>query len=293
MNVRRNRNMERRRADYLFREISEWKNKSWRDTAVEQAKGLPVELRAQGLIVTIAKLKSKRKEEADRIATLLSSWLVDDAPTRPWNRQTRRGSPETRLLDLCKKADRRSYQWAQTEALALLELLKLISGAWYGKTLLDDIDIDSIAPSDETSRPLDELRAGFILKEVIRWGNTIGETVVTRAKSLPMEILNNGLIVTLANLLRAKDRSHLELAIVLAAWLLKAAPRKPMTVDTEKGPLPKTLFSACITTDAHTYQAMEAEALATAGVIKAYATALYNYNPKAEAFLSENLGETS
>ena len=245
MNVRHNRNMERRRAGYLFREISEWENKSWRDTAVEQAKGLPVELREQGLMVTIAKLKSKRKEEADRITALLSSWLVDDAPARPWNRQARRGSPETRLFDLCKMADRRSYQWVQTEALALLELLKLISGAWYGKALLDDdIDIDSIAPSDETSRPLDELRAGFILKEVIRWDYPIGEAATTRAKSLPMEILDNGLLVTLANLLRAKDRSPLKLALVLAAWLLKVAPRRPMTVDVEKGPF-RALGSWC------------------------------------------------
>ncbi len=289
MNAGHDRSMERQRAMYLFREIVDWQGEKWKNAAVQRTKSLPIELRTQGLLITLAKLKAKKGGESRRLLGLAARWLVDKAPTRPWSGKVRGGRPEERLFNLCSNADRSNYQWAQTEALALLDLLKLMAGAFYGEALLNDIHFESIASMDVTAGIFEEVRAGFVLREVLKWDSGIGESAATRAKSLPMEIQAYGLLVTLSNLLRAQGRSHFELARIIAAWLLKAAPRKPLAEGLEKEPLLQSLFSLCITMDADVYQAFQSEALILAELIKAYATALHN--PKGEAFLSAKAGD--
>ena len=290
MKARRNRSMERQRAMYLFREIRDWQNEKWKNAVVQRTKSLPIELRTQGLLVTIAKLKAKKREESSHLLELASMWLVEKAPARPWRGDVRGRGPEERLFNFCSNTDRSSYQWAQTEALALLDLLKLMAGAFYGGAFSDDIPIDSVDPVDDTTGTIEEVRAGFVLREVIKWDSALGEPTATRAKSLPMEIQADGLLITLSNLLRVPSRSHVEIARILAAWLLKAAPRKLLARDKGKDPLLKTLFSLCITADSHTYQAVQTEALILEELTKTYAAALYDR--KGDVFFSAKAGET-
>ncbi len=120
------------RARYAYQEVLDWSKISKpRDTA-RRAKGLPVQLRSQGLVVALATLMREGAAAAP-LARALAIWLLDQAPA--WVGRTPGGSEPASpkvLLNACMSAGRAEYQAAETEALAFLEQIKLFSDACWG-----------------------------------------------------------------------------------------------------------------------------------------------------------------
>ena len=117
----------RARARFAFEAVENWG--SWKKDATQRVKGLPVQLRTQGLPVTIATLLREDKVNTRELAHLIARWVMDEAPHKPLPKQ----KPQAKdLLEACIRADRASYMAAQTEALSLLEQVKLFADALHG-----------------------------------------------------------------------------------------------------------------------------------------------------------------
>ncbi|MBL8470792.1 MAG: hypothetical protein KF778_19810 [Rhodocyclaceae bacterium] len=118
------------RARYCYDEAVRWKPE-FRKEITQRLKGLPVQMRSQGLANTLALLMADDKFHVAVLAEILARWLLEKSPLRPLPETggpAHWGAPR-RLLDACVKARRIEYAWAQIEAIALMDQLKLFAGA--------------------------------------------------------------------------------------------------------------------------------------------------------------------
>lgn len=118
--------LQERRIRFAFDVVKGWSRNAFNDP-VQRAKGLPVQLRTQGLVVTLATLMDGGHAH---FADTIARWLLREAPCKPlaqWAED--QGSSASRLLAACVRADRSAYLSAQAEALALVEHIKRFAGA--------------------------------------------------------------------------------------------------------------------------------------------------------------------
>jgi hypothetical protein len=121
--------LERLRARFAFDEVSQWPGPI-RDRAHAEVKGLPVALRTQGLVQTLATLVNGEPHQT-RLAQAIARWVLEEAPRRPLERwlDSKLARPEARLLAACVRAERTAYLAGQSEALAIVEKLKIFAEA--------------------------------------------------------------------------------------------------------------------------------------------------------------------
>ena len=131
------------RARFAYERIREWPAPSAR-AAAARAKGLPIQLRTQGLGTTVAMLTNQAsdrdgpEDDAALLVGLLADWLLRESPRQPFGERERgdtaKNAREWRLelLDACCRSDRATYMAAQAEALALLEEVKILTQALHG-----------------------------------------------------------------------------------------------------------------------------------------------------------------
>lgn len=121
----------RQRARFIYEKTSAWNGDTLAKDALARVKGLPVQVRAQGLGTAVALLLREEKKDASELAELIAKWLFvnRDGPykkpgwlTRP---QKRREIAED-LLVATIEAPTLDYLAAQAEALAFLDQLKLV-----------------------------------------------------------------------------------------------------------------------------------------------------------------------
>ena len=113
--------LQKQRMQRALRIVDEWPA-TLRQEAAQRSKGLPVELRTQGLAVTIATLMNGPHAH---LADTLARWVLDDAPHKPVEAWTAaEGRPARRLLQACLDADRPAFLATQAEALVLAEHIK-------------------------------------------------------------------------------------------------------------------------------------------------------------------------
>ncbi len=125
----------RRRAAFAYTEVSGWEKAPWKDLALKSIPGLPIDIRTQGLCVTLATLMKGDFHE-NIIADLMGRWVLDASPRNPISRQEnneKRMSPGHALLKACVTGNRYDYMAAQLEAYAISEQVKLFANALYGK----------------------------------------------------------------------------------------------------------------------------------------------------------------
>ncbi len=125
-----NRDLALVRARYGFNTVREWKPQ-WRKEAAKRVKGLPVAIRAQGLMVVTATLMSEDTPYARHFADRLAQWLLKDAPHGSLRSSVNGESSGRRLLEVCMKASRADYVVAEMEAILFLDQVKLYADALY------------------------------------------------------------------------------------------------------------------------------------------------------------------
>ena len=94
------------------------------------AKGLPIMLKTQGLIVCMARLGSSSEKNAEKISDLLFDWLVNESPLK--NSLLGKHHDIVTLKDFLRKLEeieRPKYMAFQNEAMAFSKRLKLIYSA--------------------------------------------------------------------------------------------------------------------------------------------------------------------
>lgn len=122
-------NLEEARIRHAFDVVSGWPLSLKKEAeAISRAQGLPVQLRSQGLVVTIATLMGNGRHA--HLADTIALWLLERGPTKPlepWAES--QGRIARRLLSACNRAERSAYLAAQMEALALAEHIKRFASA--------------------------------------------------------------------------------------------------------------------------------------------------------------------
>lgn len=119
------------RARFAYDEAAGWK-KDVRKPTTQRVKGLPVQMRTQGLMQTLAVLMADDREYVRHLAEVTGKWLLFEAPYRALQEA---GSAQPhwgyarRLLESCMKASRLEYAWAQLEAIQLLDQIKIYADA--------------------------------------------------------------------------------------------------------------------------------------------------------------------
>ncbi len=121
--------LENERAQQALDEIQGWQRKSgvsFGDVAT-RLKGLPVMIRGEGLITSLAILL-KGTAEDKAVADALARWLKS---CELWagNGAERPGAPHA-LLETLVSMDNLEYRMIQREALAYVEHLKLLAEVW-------------------------------------------------------------------------------------------------------------------------------------------------------------------
>jgi CRISPR-associated protein Cmr5 len=118
------------RARYAYDDVANWSEK-WSKEANKRVKGLPVQVRTQGLMVSIAMLMSEDTHQSRKLAALLADWLLRQAPVQvlPWTGHAGSRPTERELLDACSKGAHIPMLAAQREAIAILEQVKLYAQA--------------------------------------------------------------------------------------------------------------------------------------------------------------------
>lgn len=269
--------LERLRAASVLGQVQSWDKERLRKT-VQRAKGLAVEMRAQGLMVTFANLMGSKFDEERQLATLLSRWLLVDCPLNVLDSGSARGGATHSLLSACRSADRRAYRIAQGEALFWAQQFKLIAEA-----LLATLESKSRTMDGPAERNLHRARCGFAFERLLKLSPEATRRLAGRLKGLPVEVQANGLLVALSDLLREtvqdsqpvrEGRPGWQLADTLALWLMKASPRPVWPLPVETVLTPKALLAVCSRAPRAEYQAAQAEALALLSAMKIYAAAL-------------------
>lgn len=122
---------------------------------------------------------------------------------------------------------------------------------------------------------LPRLRAKFVIEQISAWKEGAWrKEAVTRVKSLPVQIRAQGLTVALAVLLREGGSSSVEIARVLAEWLLREAPVKTLRAKDGQS-RGAGLLRAAVDADRPSYLAAQREALGLLDALKLLADALY------------------
>ncbi len=117
------------RARFAYREVADW-SANLRKKATPRVRGLPVQVRTQGLQVTVAALLRDDKAEVRYLVDLLAKWLLRDSPRHPFGSAATTGATDPRaLLAACVAADRSDYLAARAEAIAFLDQVKLYADA--------------------------------------------------------------------------------------------------------------------------------------------------------------------
>ncbi|MQX37568.1 type III-B CRISPR module-associated protein Cmr5 [Roseospira navarrensis] len=130
------RNLSSARARFAYAETVHWPDR-WRPEATARVQGLPIQMRTQGLLVTLAMLtgggddgQKAFKGVDDTLARTLTTWLLVEAPHRPLGRAGAKAQPfPADLLDILTKAPRADYAAAQREAILLLDQIKIFAKA--------------------------------------------------------------------------------------------------------------------------------------------------------------------
>jgi hypothetical protein len=126
----KDRSLAARRARFAYEEVTSW-GKVLQDKAPPRARGLPVQVRMQGLQVTVAAMSAKDTAEDRALLDLTARWLLENSPRPPFDpaRVPATGSNAARLLGACVKADRAAYLAARSEAIAFLDQVKVYADA--------------------------------------------------------------------------------------------------------------------------------------------------------------------
>lgn len=128
------------RARFAYNEVADW-SPSWRADATTRVQGLPIQVRTQGLMITLAMLASGSNDNDttpktvnDSLARTLTRWLLTDAPYRPLGHAFAGKTPvPPDLLGLLANAPRADHAAAQREAILLLDQIKIFAKAHNGR----------------------------------------------------------------------------------------------------------------------------------------------------------------
>lgn len=111
------------RSQFIFDQVARWSAKDLEEITAK-AQSLPVSMKSQGLLVSIANLETVKSGAAGIIARLLFEWLTSKIPYQKISAPT-----PVDLLNTLNKMDRISYLAWQRESIQFMEQLKLISRA--------------------------------------------------------------------------------------------------------------------------------------------------------------------
>jgi CRISPR-associated protein Cmr5 len=118
------------RAKYCYVDVANHWEPRWRNEATQMVKGLSLQVRSQGLLVTVATLLAINKDWSQHLADVIAEWLLSKAPYRAL--RSSEGANWTlarRLLNACVHASRIEYVSAQREAILLLDQIKIYACA--------------------------------------------------------------------------------------------------------------------------------------------------------------------
>ncbi len=127
------------RARHCYHDVAAW-HQRWQNEAATRVKGIPIEIRAQGLMVTLAVLMAEGKESrrsacmesARHLGEVLAHWLLAEAPYRTLTGPAPQPRPSpAALLEACAKASRGDYAAAEREAILFFDQIKIYAGALY------------------------------------------------------------------------------------------------------------------------------------------------------------------
>jgi CRISPR-associated protein Cmr5 len=128
MSEQKDRDLSAARARFCFDDVASWRG-SWRKEAERRVQSLPVQVRSQGLMVTLATLMRENKDHSKHLSDLLARWLLQAAPRRTLQDSDSRQSFAARLLATCAQSSRAEYGAAQQEAILLFDQVKLYASA--------------------------------------------------------------------------------------------------------------------------------------------------------------------
>lgn len=119
-------NQDHLRSNFVITSVSKWEVADLKDI-VPQAQALPITLRCQGLMVTLARLAGSENGSVRMLKEMLFDWLAKRAPSKWFDPH-----PATipRMLERMEEMDRTTYLSIQQEALLLSERIKLITKAF-------------------------------------------------------------------------------------------------------------------------------------------------------------------
>lgn len=121
------------RARFAYSEVADW-SPNWRADATTRVQGLPVQVRTQGVLVTLAVLASDPGTVSTRLAGALTTWLLVQAPYRPLGHANTRDRPfPADLLEILTRASRADHAAAQREVILLLDQIKIFAKALHGQ----------------------------------------------------------------------------------------------------------------------------------------------------------------
>lgn len=139
MTVKAFRDLRRNRAAYCYSAVCNW-HASWRKEATTRVKSVAIQIRTQGLLVTLATLMAEAGETSSefsreqavgfRLADSLADWLLTQAPHCPLRKdQSNHPTGARQLLTVCAQASRATYSAAQREAILFFDQLKVFADA--------------------------------------------------------------------------------------------------------------------------------------------------------------------
>lgn len=118
------------RARFCYTEVANWPERLQKD-GNSKAQGLPVQVRTQGLLTSVAVLTGG-DEVANRFADTLARWLLAEWPHRSlegaWERPV-----AADLLGALAQASRAEHIAAQREAILMLDQIKIFAKALHGR----------------------------------------------------------------------------------------------------------------------------------------------------------------
>lgn len=115
----------KKRSQFIFDQVARWSAKDLEEITAK-AQSLPVSMKSQGLLVSMANLETVKSGAAGIIARLLFEWLTTGIPYQKVSAPT-----PIELLNKLHKMDRLSYLSLQRESIQFMEQLKLISKAFH------------------------------------------------------------------------------------------------------------------------------------------------------------------
>ena len=121
------------RQRFVWGRVQQWNERPWRKEVTQRLKGLPIQLRQQGLGVTLADLM-RQGGPSREMADMLAEWLLVEAPVKlvPAWKDESRASVDS-LLEISLGANRETWLALQAEAGALLDQAKGLADALIGQ----------------------------------------------------------------------------------------------------------------------------------------------------------------